>query len=678
VVVHRTLRGLSLGLSRRLPPGAQCARRKPQDAERSSLVAADPPERDQVQRTYNVVLRARSAARFKPEEGNEFLFASVPDCQGAVRFRTRTRWVNEGHEAPLPRELWIEGRGPAPSLDLAVSRFTAIARYLTTLIAFTANTQVGTPEAHIAFDATNGERDRDFLEVFLPDERGHPSEGRLVQIAELTAVFAGLDSVEDAGRVARALDQYGLALRYWYFGGEWLALTHLYMAVETLTKAVVRHRCKVDEVAEEALAETLGIDVTNADKWQHELEVWARKEVIFQGDLAAYRKARHASDGVEHGFLELDKVHREALAVTEITFKYVRQAILELIHVERVEFPELYDRLPRDVQSLRRMIRGHFVGDGTDPAPMGEEYPHLEWNSSVTTWRREGDRFTSALNDKFVVRCSPEYSFSGAALEVRGRTEPGSPLHLDVSVEVGETSPSSGLDTSGLSLMQRAKAFADDVTGHGETREVPAFLDTVFGMSAVQTSLFEAIELLLRDNRPAQAIVLLRNLLEGACLLEVLADDQNVVGNAVRLKLDSMARQEALYASDAELTRRIQDAITQYQQAARGRGIEIPDVPLDVTKSRLYAESSGTLAFAQEVARGGVTAIALLTVTGDDGMHAFHTRVPDQRMTLGVAADAATALIKTTVSLARIMKWPFDAQVLGSLETDIERITDEQ
>ena len=47
-------------------------------------------------------------------------------------------------------------------------------------------------------------------------------------------------------------------------------------------------------------------------------------------------------------------------------------------------------------------------------------------------------------------------------------------------------------------------------------------------------------------------------------------------------------------------------------------------------------------------------------------------------MTLGVAADAATALIKTTVSLARIMKWPFDAQVLGSLETDIERITDEQ
>jgi hypothetical protein len=124
------------------------------------------------QRTFIVVLRAPSSARFKPEEGQEFFVPNLPGIAGTVRLRLRTRWMDEGFEAPTPRELWIEALGPAPSLDEAVSKFSAISRFLATLLAFCANATVGTPEVHIAYDASAGSTEREFMEVFLLTRRG--------------------------------------------------------------------------------------------------------------------------------------------------------------------------------------------------------------------------------------------------------------------------------------------------------------------------------------------------------------------------------------------------------------------------------------------------------------------------------------------------------------------------
>src|SRR5437870_5294458 len=145
------------------------------------------------QKTYVVVLRARSSARFLPENGFETFFGDVPGCAGPVRFRLRSRWVDEGHEAPIPRELWIRG------------------------------------------------------------------------------------------------------------------------------------------------------------------------------------------------------------------------AILQLVGISAADFAELYERLPRDVGSSRKIVRGHFVGDGADPAPAGEEYPRLEWNSRMQTVKREGERFLLSFQEKFTVHCAPTY-----------------------------------------------------------------------------------------------------------------------------------------------------------------------------------------------------------------------------------------------------------------------------
>jgi hypothetical protein len=154
---------------------------------------------------YVVVLRTRSAARFLPEEGCE-LVLNVPnlDLQG-VRVRTFTRWVDEGGKE-LPRELIIEVRGHAGSLDEAAAKFSVIARLIATMAGFVANVRVGALELHLAYDSTPSFVDREFLETFVPDERGTVSAGRIIRRHLMEAACtAFLTLATDSPRVSRAL-----------------------------------------------------------------------------------------------------------------------------------------------------------------------------------------------------------------------------------------------------------------------------------------------------------------------------------------------------------------------------------------------------------------------------------------------------------------------------------------
>lgn len=106
---------------------------------------------------------------------------------------------------------------------------------------FVANVRVGPLEVHLAYDSTPSSEDREFLETFVPDEQGGVSEGRVIRRHLMQAACTAFVTLPtDCPRVSRALRQYELALREWYVGGEWLALNHLWIAAENLTKAVIR------------------------------------------------------------------------------------------------------------------------------------------------------------------------------------------------------------------------------------------------------------------------------------------------------------------------------------------------------------------------------------------------------------------------------------------------------
>ena len=84
--------------------------------------------------TYVVVLRGSSATRFKPD--GRLAIAEFLSATGPVAVIFRTPYRDEGLSVPVPRELWADVRGPAPSLDLATEAFASGARMLTPFVAF--------------------------------------------------------------------------------------------------------------------------------------------------------------------------------------------------------------------------------------------------------------------------------------------------------------------------------------------------------------------------------------------------------------------------------------------------------------------------------------------------------------------------------------------------------------
>jgi hypothetical protein len=125
------------------------------------------------------------------------------------------------------------------------------------------------------------------------------------------------------------MQQYWIALRNWLPGREVLALAHLYMGMEALTKAALRReRTKHGCTSDQALVKELGIE-------KKELDGFVRRETLFQGDGETYRAAKAASDGFEHGFLSLADVHSLASQARDRTGELLRMAIFDAGGLEK-------------------------------------------------------------------------------------------------------------------------------------------------------------------------------------------------------------------------------------------------------------------------------------------------------------------------------------------------------
>jgi hypothetical protein len=242
----------------------------------------------------------------------------------------------------VPRELTIEIRGHAGSLEEAAAKFPVIASPIAAMVGFTANVKVGSLEVHLAYECTAGVTERRFLEVFL------------------------------------------LALREWQLGGEWLALSHLYIAVEALTEAVLR-KARADRgfTTTEELARSLGFNIHGpaSSEEQKKSRGRVREQMIFHGDTDTYHTAKKASDGLEHGFMELDEIARHAVKCADKTFHHVRHTIIELLQLPGDVAMELMAITPVTVMRCRRSpLRSNEWRDATMPC--------LFWESLRTSRER--------------------------------------------------------------------------------------------------------------------------------------------------------------------------------------------------------------------------------------------------------------------------------------------------
>lgn len=109
-------------------------------------------------------------------------------------------------------------------------------------------------------------------------------------------------------------------MTYWRREDRLLALAHLFMAAEALTRAVLREHLRSTEKTEEALAAEWSVD-------GRKLEAAARKKLIFRNDATCHRAAKKASDAFEHGFDDLNVIRPMAESVIVKTARYIRRRL---------------------------------------------------------------------------------------------------------------------------------------------------------------------------------------------------------------------------------------------------------------------------------------------------------------------------------------------------------------
>jgi len=612
------------------------------------------------QAEYVVVLRARSSAKFLPEEGCE-LVLNVPnlDLQG-VRLRTFTLWVDEAGKQ-LPRELIIEVRGHADSLDEAAAKFAAVGRPIATMAGFVANVRVGPLELHLAYEGTPSSEDREFLETFIPDERGALLEGRIIRRDLMEATYlAFVTLAADSPRVSRALRQYELALREWYVGGEWLALNHLWIAAENLTKAVIRKTVAARGISEEDLAHEYGLvtDDPKRPRWKDLLGARVRESIIFDGDTETYKAAEEASNGLEHGYWELDKVAEHALKCADKTFGYVRRTVVHLLGLTPEVADELNKIKPKDVQSMRKVARGRLIGAVEDPAMEGELYPRIEWHSGIDSVVREGSTFQMKQKERMTIRTHPDVGFRLERLELHGRLENGeAPVQLsdnDVTIEHTPASASQRLLGSVMPLVDAAAASGVD-KGHTWASM------SAFNMLGQAVAFFRSVHVLVGARLPVEALPALRALVILAARFEQMTHPAGPgLGIAVRGVVDALE----IFDADAGRT---QIRRREILAAVERQGLTVPDELAAPEATSIYASLRAEMTLAAGAANGAYETTGLHTQRIDAGHAGFHVTLEPGPLTDMVSTAAVIAMLELLKQAVSLFDWTLQGSQVDEL-----------
>lgn len=477
--------------------------------------------------TFVTVLRAPSAALTLPGEGFELTLSDPPS-----RVRLRSRWRERGLEHPVPMDLWVEVEGEGSSLDEAVRRHAPLARGVASTFAFVANAAVEPLEVELAYDTTVDRAERGFLQVFVREPSTIPSGGRVVPADRLRPCFDAILALGPTPRLQRTLFQYDLALRNWQLGTEYQSLDHLWIAAENIAGLLLDRRISSNDRKE--FARALGITVDRKrpgdpnPRWKQALTSWALLQLAFEGDRGAYDAAREATNGYEHGYVDLNDVQRQAVEATPVVFSHVRRSIADVLSLTGEYRDWLLGRAPVDVASARKIIRGKLLGEVADPTRLsapGEEYPILRWRTRLSSFARNGDDFNASFIERMTVSVAEGIGFQGQAIEARGR--PGSGPQVSVQTVASST----GLDPDNLSVdeivayLQRASRT---VTGGLDAVGIssPASL-ALFGLLSHCTAMLESVTLLIRNRRAVEALIVAARIFEQATVLRWLADHQD-------------------------------------------------------------------------------------------------------------------------------------------------------
>jgi len=103
--------------------------------------------------------------------------------------------------------------------------------------------------------------------------------------------------------------------------------------------------------------------------------------VICNGDQPTYKAAYEASNGLEHGNLDMPSIRAVARQVTPKLFGYVRDGVLDLLDLETDVRERLGKLRVLDVTPIHMEMRGVLTGNVADADQLGFEsdpYPRMD------------------------------------------------------------------------------------------------------------------------------------------------------------------------------------------------------------------------------------------------------------------------------------------------------------
>lgn len=324
---------------------------------------------------------------------------------GPLNIQYKSRWLRRSEAVTIPGQLWVEIKGHGPSLEEVLPAFANAGLSLLPILAVSANAAISDLDFELAFETTPGKKKREYFQSFLSAETNTARKSRRVDTDAALKIVDAVSRHPDSERISRAIEQYRIALKSWRFGYSTLAVAHLWMAVEALTKVFIRAECKARQIEHpKELADAIGVDKANLDKT-------IRRDRILYGDQECYDRARKASDGFEHGYIGFDELQSESREIRTRLAQHVRGAILELLDIDAETKERLMKKpfsKPMGHWPLVKYLRGTLVSDGDNLAPPGYSYPSMEWKTTIKSCvtNKNGDldiefdeSFTASLAD---------------------------------------------------------------------------------------------------------------------------------------------------------------------------------------------------------------------------------------------------------------------------------------
>jgi len=372
-----------------------------------------------------------------------------------LKILTRTDQIKE-IKTPLPRELWIEVTGPAPSIEVALGIAASSADHYARQVAFGANAWQGLLSVHLAYESTPGHRQRMFFQNWIRDEIGLPRVARDIDPDLMFRLLAAITQLteKDIARVLRAIMQYTDALQHWKIGNELYALAHLYMGVEAITPTAIRWEVnrrglKDPKELETAVhgppADSLKLRIASylyrraGGYIPSRLDPWARREIIFCGDKKTYYTAKNASDQFEHGLSHHQELQQLAAKCVERTAAYLRSAILNYIPLtddDRTSLKEKPYAKPLSASGFERQLLATIACGEDEIAAPDQAYPIVRWAFNLKDFRLADDggqhmRVTQTVTP----RIGKNAKFKLSKIHFAG---PGETTHAEVEIETDQ------------------------------------------------------------------------------------------------------------------------------------------------------------------------------------------------------------------------------------------------